>query len=184
MKTPENDTIANYQRDPDVEKAIDDAIAPPPADAGAKARDVLNKRRTLRQKVKMLFIASLLLAGITVGAAGKYLWDNRIIDEEFLYGECHFNVGETPVEGRRMFMRPYQSILGFRWTVEEKLYQTILVNNDGLRDLLIITLTGDEFNTTIVNVDAGPSVEIPVGDSYIFVDGETAVRATFREFCN
>ena len=171
----------------DLSESMSKENNPNPEDAGHLAKELLMARRSNNRNkfiLKLLFVTIVILfiLGTVIAILAKDTWEKREEGDEILYGICQVSLGESRINGRRMFMRPYYEVLGIRLVDDNEMVETIYINNHYL-DMIIVTMEGDNSFVTIMDDNKPSEVEIPVGDKYLFVLGEESEVVDHLDLC-
>lgn len=158
------------------------------AEAAARSKDPAKhkeyrKEKSLFKKMLLSIFILLALVLIVLVVSIKKLWDERVVGDEILFGECIVTVGDNPVEGKRSFIRPYTDLAGMRFVNPNKVYEKILMENHN-PGLIVVSMKGDESEVVIFDDEQGINLEIPLGEKYLFVNGSDSTIISHADLCN
>ncbi len=181
----EDDEINLIMDEEDIKELMKDK-----ADVEEVAKEKLDKRKKVYKKeqsfLKTLFRFTLVIITLIVASVGfaiYTLWAERTTGDEILFGKCYVQLGDTHVDGRRSFIRPYTEVSGMRYYNPKKIYEQIHIENHS-PGLIVVSMTGNESEVTIFGDAQGLDVEIPLGERYLFVYEENSTIVEHKTLCN
>lgn len=134
-------------------------------------------------RLAYVFIGLICWFIVIAGLVSKWIWDNRTMGDEVLFGSCQVRVGGELVEGRRSFVRPFTDILGIRFIDSTELYEELIIENHH-PELIVASMDGEDSTVVIFDESQGLNVEIPLGEKYLFVYKGNSQIVTHSDLCN
>lgn len=166
--------------------AEQDAVAS--RDVGALAKDRLTGRRRgiakrflIKTVATVVTVSLLILFGLSALAWG--IWEDRTFGDEVLFGTCFVDLGDVRVTGKRQFIRPFTDVAGMRYINPKMMSESVIIDNDHY-GLIVVSMQEDGgSHVTIMRVEMGPYVEVPLGSHYLFVYDEKSEVIEHEDLC-
>lgn len=157
-------------------------------DVGALAKDRLTGRRRgiakrflIKTIAVVVTVSLLILFGLS--ALAWNIWEDRTYGDEILFGTCFVDLDDARITGKRQFIRPFTDVAGMRYINPKLMSESVIIDNEHY-GLIVVSMQEDgDSHVTIMRVEMGPYVEVPLGSRYLFVYDEESEVIEHEDLC-
>ena len=154
-------------------------------DAGAKARELLEKRsvaRSVANFLTKLYIVISILAILAIAGGGYWVYQNRatgfLIDER----QCHFKLPNYEVTGTRKYSYGFTEYFGWRVIDTKVITEETRIDVVGVGMLIVGNSAGDWWSTRIKDGERGTQL-LKNFNSYTFIVDNAVGVVEYDKLC-